>query len=143
VHSIGWWYVVGWCHLRQALRTFRVDRIAELNLTDTVFSIPANFDLRAYLAQEMQNTPQIRVRLRFAPQNAEAARYSRGYWETFEEQPDGAVLVTLVAPDPNWAVSSVLSYGPAVTVLDPPEIRQLVAEWALQTATQYSDKEQS
>lgn len=143
VHSIGWWYVVGWCHLRQALRTFRVDRISELLLTDQPFVLPAEFDIHAYMAQEMQNIPQIRVRLRFTPQNAQVAHYSRGYWETFEEQPDGAVLVTLVAPDPNWAVSSVLSYGPAVTVLDPPEIRQLVAEWALQTATQYSDKEQS
>ena len=27
----GWWYVVGFCHLRQALRTFRLDRIIELS----------------------------------------------------------------------------------------------------------------
>ncbi len=30
VHRWGWWYVVGYCHLRQAMRSFRVDRIVEL-----------------------------------------------------------------------------------------------------------------
>jgi proteasome accessory factor C len=29
------WFFRGWCHLREALRTFRVDRIATLTLTDT------------------------------------------------------------------------------------------------------------
>jgi predicted DNA-binding transcriptional regulator YafY len=29
----GWWYVVGYCHTRCALRSFRVDRILEMELT--------------------------------------------------------------------------------------------------------------
>jgi len=139
VHRWGWWYVVGWCHLREALRSFRVDRVSELALTSQGFSIPAEFDIQTYLAQEWKDSPKLQVRLRFAPQFAEAARYSRGYWETFEEQPDGAVLVTLVAPDPNWAVSSVLAYGPVVTVLDPPEIRQMVSDWAQATMKLYEN----
>jgi aminopeptidase-like protein len=32
VHRWGWWYAIGACHLRQAIRSFRVDRIAELVL---------------------------------------------------------------------------------------------------------------
>ena len=30
VHRSGWWYLVAFCHLRRALRTFRVDRIQAL-----------------------------------------------------------------------------------------------------------------
>ena len=30
----GEWYLQGWCHLRQAMRTFHLDRVSDLELTD-------------------------------------------------------------------------------------------------------------
>ncbi|MBI3170531.1 MAG: YafY family transcriptional regulator, partial [Chloroflexi bacterium] len=30
VHRWGWWYVIGFCHVHKEIRTFRVDRIAEV-----------------------------------------------------------------------------------------------------------------
>lgn len=138
VHRSGWWYVVGYCHLRLALRTFRVDRIAELTLSDQTFAFPADFDIRAYLAQEWQNIPQFKVRMRFSPEFAHLAQYGRGYWEALAEQPDGSTVVTFNAPDVYAAVSNALAYGPAVTVLEPPEVRQLVKEWAQAAADLYS-----
>ncbi len=138
VHRWGWWYAVGWCHLREALRTFRVDRISELALTDQGFSIPADFDIRQYMAQEWQESPPLQVRLRFAPQFAALAQYTRGYWQTFAEQADGAVEVTFSAPEANAAASTALAYGLAVTVLEPPAVRQLVKEWAQAAVELYS-----
>ena len=44
--------------------------------------------------------------------------------------PDGTIEVTFQAPDLEWAASTALAYGPAVEVLEPPELRQMVAEWA-------------
>lgn len=52
VHRWGWWYGIGHCHLRQAVRTFRVDRIIELMLLDETFDVPASFDVHAYLDAE-------------------------------------------------------------------------------------------
>jgi predicted DNA-binding transcriptional regulator YafY len=49
IHRWGWWYVIGYCHLRQAVRTFRVDRIAELILLDQAFEVPADFDIHEYV----------------------------------------------------------------------------------------------
>lgn len=143
IHRWGWWYVVGFCHLRQSLRTFRVDRISELALTDQTFAFPADFDIHAYMAQEWQNIPQMKVRMRFAPQFAHLAQYGRGYWESLDEQPDGSALVTFSAPDVHAAASNVLAYGPAVTVLEPPEVRQLVKEWAQAAAELYSASHQT
>jgi len=34
VHRWGWWYVVGYCRMRKALRTFRVDRIRNMQILD-------------------------------------------------------------------------------------------------------------
>ena len=33
VHRWGWWYAIAYCHLRQGERTFRLDRIVELQTT--------------------------------------------------------------------------------------------------------------
>ena len=137
VHRIGWWYVVGYCHLRSALRTFRVDRIAELTLSGQTFSVPVDFDIRAYLAQEWMEMQPIKVQMRFLAAFAHLAQYARGYWESLEEQPDGSVVVTFSAPDVYAAASNALAYGPAVIVLEPGEVRQIVKEWAQTTSEFY------
>ncbi len=137
VHRTGWWYVVGFCHKRQEIRTFRVDRAAELTLTDEIFAAPVDFEIRAYLAHEWQDAPQFKVQMRFSADFAHLAQYSRGYWETLEEQSDGSVVVTFSAPDVYAAASNALAYGPAVTVLEPPEVRLMVKNWAQAAAEFY------
>ena len=133
----GWWYVVGYCLLRQEMRSFRLDRIEALQLTVETFQIPAGFDIHAYLDEEWRSQPQIQVKLRFAPQAAHVALTNRSYWDTLEEQADGAIIVTLTTPDLNWAASSALAYGPLVTVLEPEVLRKMVADWAQAIAALY------
>jgi len=45
----GQWYLQGWCHLRQAMRTFHLDRVSDVHLTDIMSthgddSVPALFE---------------------------------------------------------------------------------------------------
>lgn len=45
----GQWYLQGWCHLRQAMRTFHLDRVSDVHLTDIVSthgddSVPGLFE---------------------------------------------------------------------------------------------------
>lgn len=47
-HRENAWYLVGHCHLRQELRAFRLDRIADAELLDGAFAPPA-FDLAEFL----------------------------------------------------------------------------------------------
>jgi predicted DNA-binding transcriptional regulator YafY len=53
VHMHGRWYVVGRCWLRQALRTFRLDRVSGLEIGKDTFERPAGFDARDYLQRSM------------------------------------------------------------------------------------------
>ena len=130
VHRWGWWYAVGYCHLRQDVRTFRVDRITDLALLEELFELPASFDLQAYLAAEVQAQPQVTARMRFNPTAARTALENRAYWDALEEQADGSVVVAFSAPDLEWAASTVFMYGPLVEALEPPELRQMVSQWA-------------
>jgi predicted DNA-binding transcriptional regulator YafY len=132
IHRGGWWYSVGYCHLRQALRTFRVDRILDLAVLAETFQTPPDFDLRAYLEIEPQS--QVNVRLRFVPEGAGIALDHRPYWDTFEKQTDGSADVTFAVPDLNWAASIVLSYGGWAVVMEPQELRDIVREWATHIA---------
>jgi predicted DNA-binding transcriptional regulator YafY len=43
------WYVVGYCHLRKEIRSFRVDRIRELSRTDMTFERPTDFSARQFI----------------------------------------------------------------------------------------------
>jgi predicted DNA-binding transcriptional regulator YafY len=138
-HRSGWWYVVGFCHLRGEVRTFRVDRILEVGLTNSTFTRPEEFDFRAYIAKDWQDVPTTRVKLRFTPRMAYLAQYARGYWETMEEHDDGGLTVTFNAPDLYAAASHALSYGPGVIVLEPPEVRRMVKEWAGAITGLYGD----
>lgn len=141
VHRWGWWYAIGYCHKRQAVRTFRLDRIQELVLLDQSFDIPAEFDIHRYLAQEQAARPGFPVTMRFAPQVAAMAREYAIGWEAVDEQPDGSLIVMMQAPDVMWAVSNALAYGPAVTVLEPEEVRRTVQEWAQAIVELYGDSQ--
>jgi predicted DNA-binding transcriptional regulator YafY len=49
VFRAGLWYLVGYCHLRTAPRTFRVDRIQKLTVLSQSFQLPEDFDIHKYL----------------------------------------------------------------------------------------------
>jgi predicted DNA-binding transcriptional regulator YafY len=115
----GWWYVVGYCYLRQGLRTFRLDRVQRLEMLAQEFQPPPGFDIQDYLANEYLVQPLFQARLRFSSKTAGVAMDNRFFWDTLEEQPDGSVLVSFSAPDLDWAASTALAYGPIVEVLEP------------------------
>ncbi len=50
--SAGVWYLAAFCHNRQALRTFRVDRIEKLLPTEVVFLRPTDFSVQDYFSDK-------------------------------------------------------------------------------------------
>ncbi len=53
VHMDGRWYLVGRCRLREALRTFRLDRVSGLEVREETFERISGFDARSYLQRSM------------------------------------------------------------------------------------------
>jgi predicted DNA-binding transcriptional regulator YafY len=65
----------------------------------------------------------------------------RAFWENYEEQGDGAVLVSFAAPDLEAAASIVLRYGLQATIVEPTALRDLVRERASALAAHYAAAE--
>ena len=135
----GHWYATGYCHLRHALRVLRMDRIREVTMLAEVYDIPAGFDPRAFLDAEAQPAPAVLARLRFAPQAAGFVRDSSIGWTEIESQADGSLLATLPAADLQFAASMAISFGPLVTVLAPPELIDMVQDWAREIIGLYTE----
>jgi predicted DNA-binding transcriptional regulator YafY len=130
VFRAGLWYLVGHCHLRNAPRTFRVDRIQQLSVLSQTFQMPESFEVHRYLENEFKEQSLIRARLRFIAEAAHVVTSNRIIWESMMENPDGSFIVTLTAPDLPWLASMTLSFAHWVTVLEPPELREMVQQWA-------------
>ena len=138
VFRAGLWYLVGYCHLRNAPRTFRVDRIERITILTQSFEMPEVFDVHQYLECEFKDQPSIRARLQFIPEAAHIVKSNLMMWESVTENPDGKMEVTLTSPDLPFLASMTLSFAHWATVLEPPELREMVQEWAQKTANQYS-----
>lgn len=138
IHGWGRQYCLGYCHLRQGIRSFRVDRILDLTLLEQTFEIPADFDLETYVATEPYFQRRVQVRLHFAPEAALQALDNRSQWDSLEEQPDGSVIVTFEVSDIEVAAIMMMNYGYLAEILAPAELRELVRARAKAIAARHA-----
>jgi predicted DNA-binding transcriptional regulator YafY len=60
-------YVIGYCHMRKDIRTFVVDRMQKIKMTENSFTKPPDFSLESYLRHSfgMFREELVRVKVRF------------------------------------------------------------------------------
>lgn len=89
----GCWYAVGFCHLRQDLRTFRLDRILSAAPLPQSFLRPAGFDALAHLRTSFAAMPRaFATRVLLHTDLATAQRYLPEAIGLFEQTADGVLL---------------------------------------------------
>jgi predicted DNA-binding transcriptional regulator YafY len=128
VHYLNTWHVIAYCHLRQGIRNFRLDRMDDLKLLPETFQRPAQFTMSQRQTDERKH---IVVRVLFDKEVARWVKESRSYFtETIEETPHGLV-VTLKPHQESEVLQWLLSWGSHVRVLEPASLRKLIAEEAM------------
>jgi predicted DNA-binding transcriptional regulator YafY len=137
----GNWYVIGYCHLRGDMRTFRVDRVQAVEPTGAVFVIPAGFSAREYLLRmaEERPTTYYQISVRFEQEVAHIVRQRLEEWQRLEEHDDGSVTLSFEASDLAWPCRWVLTYQDKATVIAPQELANLVRDTARAIAARYTD----
>lgn len=122
-------YLIGYCHLREDVRLFSVDRIRSITITNEPCQMPLGFDVDQYVANAlmvMRGTP-IEVRLRFDRTSAPWVRDREWHRsQRLEPARGGALVMTLNVADTPELVGWVLSFGSQVKVLGPESLRERV-----------------
>jgi predicted DNA-binding transcriptional regulator YafY len=127
------WYLVA--AVDGALRTYRVSRVRDAEVTGEPCVRPPDFDLAAYWEQSSvefkANLPRYPAVLRVAPGIVSRARALWRYGRIEHESPadaDGWVTINVIFEVEWEACASVLSFGPAIEVLEPQSLREQVIE---------------
>lgn len=122
----------GFCHNRQAVRDFRVDRIRDLELLTAEFERGLDFDSKAYLdlpfLHERGGKATV-VRIWFDGPTAPYIKERQWHGsQSIEEHDDGAVTLQVVAYGLAEMKRWVMHYGQGARVLEPPELVAMVKE---------------
>ncbi len=133
----GAWYVVGYCHLRKEIRSFRVSRIESAvepalpGESGPEFSRPPDFRLEDYsriLPWEFEEGSEYEASVRFSPRMAWLVERDLGDVYRFEPSGDGGGTMHLTVRNEDAFLNWVLSFAEDAEVLSPPESREKVKE---------------
>lgn len=126
----GYWYMGGYCHLRQGLRAFRLDRVVAVQFNETHFVRPADFDVLAFVEESIANTPGVwQVDLLLETTLAEAQRMIPR--AVGKPRPvAGGVALRAYVQDLNWFAYFLAHVDCPVQVLQPPAARAALQQLA-------------
>jgi proteasome accessory factor C len=126
VEAQGVAYLEGWCHRVEAIRLFRLDRIAAIHLlAEPAGDHPAPTRDPAAGSVFTPSANDIDVVLELESQAAWVPEYYPV--EEVEELGDGRLRVRLRVTEPDWLVRLALRLGDAVHVVSPPDLTADVA----------------
>ncbi len=127
----GAWYCIGFCQERQEVRTFAMDRILSLAITDEEFEIPETFSIEEYLGDSWvieRGTPR-RISIEFDSSQVPYLREKQ--WHHSQEintLSDGGFRMTVTTGSLGEIMRWVLSFGSHAKVIEPEDLRQQIAE---------------
>ncbi|MEU8299397.1 YafY family protein [Micromonospora sp. NPDC048909] len=145
----GVWYLVG--RVGAEARTYRVDRVTGVEVSTEGFDRDEGFDLARYWREQagafLRTMLRDQVTVRLGPTGLRQLRHLVDAPFVYEEAvaaaagPDGQGRLVLRLPVESVQVAyhQLLTLGPEVEVLDPPELRELMAGAAERMGRLYAD----
>lgn len=136
------WYVIGRSSIHRGVRTFNLGRIGTIELLDDRFRIPKGFSLQRYLRNAWhlipESGPDHQVRIRFSPllaQNVAEVNWHPTQQVRFNR--DGSLDFRVTVSGLKEISWWILGYGNQAEVIEPMELRRMIAEHAEQMCAMY------
>ena len=118
------WYLSAYCHLRQAVRFFRLERMEALEVLPQTFTRVAEIARQTPRRSEAGN---LLVRVLFDLQVTRWVREQRSFFTVSEEETPAGLLVTLKVRQVEDILQWLLGWGSHVRVLEPDTLRTRLA----------------
>ncbi|MCF0218176.1 MAG: WYL domain-containing protein [Muribaculaceae bacterium] len=135
------WYITGRNVRDRRLKTYALDRISDLSIEADTFALPEDFDARAYFNDafgiifDEGQTHTVRIKV-----DVRQAKYFRALPLHHSQQESVHDTYSIfsyhmkLTPD---FLSELLSFGPKITILDPPQLRAMLVSSLEQTLDNY------
>jgi predicted DNA-binding transcriptional regulator YafY len=124
----GAWYAVGHCHLRRALRSFRLDRVQGFEALPKSFGRPAGFNVLGHLARSIALLPRAHAVEVLLDTDLQSARRAV-FVELGElQQALRGVLLRAQADDLHWVARELARLPFAISIVKPAALRRALAE---------------
>ncbi|MEN8040814.1 MAG: WYL domain-containing protein [Actinomycetota bacterium] len=134
--NLGNWYLRGWCRLAGAERVFRVDRIAEINLTGELYSLD-EAPIES-IVQYRPDTDDAHVSFTIGP----ASRWVTEYYPTdVVELDSGDQRVTMSVSDPLVAARLLIRLGKSASDIEGQEVVEAMDVLRERIASRYERTE--
>lgn len=126
----GQWYLQGWCHLREAIRTFHLDRVSDVRLTDIASTHAADAVPALFEPADTDVEVAVRYRAGAAPLLADFVVEERG-------EHAGHRTAAIRLGDARSLKRIAARLGGELEVLGPQDVREATISWARAGLEQY------
>ncbi|MEM7380465.1 MAG: WYL domain-containing protein [Bacteroidota bacterium] len=127
-HENNYWYVYGYCHLREDYRQFRTDRITRISRTQTTFfrEHPSLQELRT----PTEDLPRTKVRILVDRKVARFMGSGRKYQGFVSQKSRGDwIEMTFMSPDlKNGFARWYLMFGDYAKIIEPESLKNIVRD---------------
>jgi predicted DNA-binding transcriptional regulator YafY len=136
-YAVGGLYLIAYDHLRRDVRTFAVERVRSLAVTDHPYQLPLGFDLNTYVRDAltvMRGTP---IDVELALDRPTAAWARDRIWHPSQRLTalsGGRLRMSLRVAETREVLGWILSFGSGIRVVAPPSLRERVRQEAARIA---------
>lgn len=137
----GSWYIIGHCHMKDDVETFKLSRIKSLKVTDEIYMRPHTFSLQEYLEKNWQlfNGDKIKVSIKFYGKTASFIKEIKWHAnQSIEELDEGNILFSVYIDDTEDIKTWIMGFGKNAEVLEPKELREEIKNEAEELYKKYS-----
>ena len=142
VHLRRGWYLLAHTEGIEEVRIYKLERMLRLRVLNTPYTIDPGFSLESYFGNAwvmMRGEKSYHVKIRFLKKvaaNVEEVRWHKTQVTTNE--PDGSLIFEVDVDGIEEISWWVLGYGDQAQVIEPPELREIIAERAARMNAHYN-----
>ncbi|MCI1785007.1 MAG: WYL domain-containing protein [Bacteroidales bacterium] len=144
------WYLIGYCIERAGIRVYGLDRIVSIDLSETVFKLPENFDLDELFATSYgiflpkKGEKAVTITFKATPKNAKYIRDLKLH-ESQEEigEEDGKPVFRIHVIPNDSLIMDLCRFGDGIEIIKPLKIRNKVRDYLSDALEQYGSSPDS
>lgn len=138
----GNWYLIAWCHLREAIRSFAMDSIETATTTAKAAKEISKADVEQFVGKGYGIFSGNDVQWATLQFSTERARWvARETWHRMQKtqtDSEGRLLLQVPFTDARELAMDILRHGSNVEVIGPPSLRRYIREELVQAVAAYT-----